>query len=208
MNETIADRPVETEILAREELGGRFRRLAAFNIRHRDRSGQSVATRRELLEGGRVVGIIPYDAKHDRLVMIRQYRFAAHLATGRGEMIELPAGGVEPGESDAEAAMRELVEETGMTARAMTPAFSFMPTPGLTTEFATIFLALVDSMEMADAAGVDDDEDIIPFFAAPDEALAACESGAVLNGFAHAAILWFARHGRERARRLDEGEPA
>lgn len=205
MSDEIADRAVDTEILSRDEMGGIFRRLASFSIRHRNRSGKLTPTARELLEGGRVVGIIPYDPVRDRLVLIRQYRFAAHVATGLGEMVELPAGGVEKGERDEDAAMRELREETGMTAMALEKAFAFMPTPGLTTEFATVFLALVDSSEALHVAGEDEDEEIAPFFASPDDALAACDAGRVLNGFAHASILWFARHGRTRAQRLLEG---
>ncbi len=205
MTEPVADRAVETEITGREVLGGRFRPLRAFDVRHRETSDEMVSTRRELLEGGRVVGVIAYDPGRGRLVLIRQYRLAAHLANGLGEMIELPAGGVEAGEDDDAAARRELLEETGLTARVLEPAYSFLPTPGLTNEFATIFLALVDAGSMAERAGVDDDEDIRPFLASPHEALAAVDAGLIHNGFAISALLWFARHGRERVARLAAG---
>ena len=95
MTDAIADRAVETDITDMEELGGRFRPLRAYNLNHVEASGEKVSTRRELLEGGRVVGILAYDPGRDRLVMIRQYRLAAHLANGLGELVELPAGGVE-----------------------------------------------------------------------------------------------------------------
>ena len=38
------------------------------------------------------------------------------LVLGRGPVYMMPGGGVEPGESPAEAAKRELFEETGLTA--------------------------------------------------------------------------------------------
>jgi len=204
MTDPLSDRPAPTAILDRNALGGRFRPLAEFAIRHRDRDGHPVESRRELLEGGRVVGILPYDPGRDRLVLIRQYRLAAELAHGLGDMVELPAGGVEKGEDDAAAAARELAEETGLAALALAPAFAFLPTPGLTTEFATIFLALVDAGNLPVRAGHDHDEDIAPFLAPLDEVLAALDGGRIHNGFVHAAILWFARHGRARAARLAE----
>ncbi len=202
MSAPIADGAVETDITGQEELGGRFRPLRAYDVRHREASGEMVSTRRELLEGGRVVGILAFDPGRDRLVLIRQYRLAAHLANGLGELVELPAGGVEAGEGDEAAARRELMEETGLDALALDRAFSFLPTPGLTNEFATIFLALVDATAMAAHAGVDEDEDIRPFLASPQEALAAVDAGTIHNGFAISALLWFARHGRERVARL------
>ena len=50
-----------------------------------------------------------------RVLLVRQYRFAA----GR-ELLELPAGKLEPGEEPGAAAARELAEETGYTAAALT----------------------------------------------------------------------------------------
>ncbi|MFZ1680966.1 MAG: NUDIX domain-containing protein, partial [Rhizobiaceae bacterium] len=97
------DRGIDTEILAETRLGGDFRPLVAYDVRHRDGEGIWVTTRRELLLGGRAVGILAYDPARDLIVLIRQYRLAAQLATGRGELVELPAGGVEAGEDPADA---------------------------------------------------------------------------------------------------------
>lgn len=51
-----------------------------------------------------------YGEKHDRVVLIRQYRYAID-----NYIYELPAGLVEPGEDFRTAAVRELREETGLT---------------------------------------------------------------------------------------------
>lgn len=51
-----------------------------------------------------------YGEKHDKVVLIRQYRYTL------GDYIyEFPAGLVEPGENYHEGAVRELYEETGLT---------------------------------------------------------------------------------------------
>lgn len=48
---------------------------------------------RDVVRIGRVVGILCLDPARDLLVLIRQFRLAAQLATGRGDMIELPPAG-------------------------------------------------------------------------------------------------------------------
>lgn len=70
-----------------------------------------------------------------RVVMIRSER----PAVGR-TLWELPAGTLDPGESPDAAARRELEEETGYRAAAMTPLGRFYTSPGFTDELMTAFL--------------------------------------------------------------------
>lgn len=64
-----------------------------------------------------------------RLLLVRQYRYAA------GEPLwELVAGAIEPGETQQEAARRELLEETGYQAGTLKRLFDFFPSPGILTE--------------------------------------------------------------------------
>jgi ADP-ribose pyrophosphatase len=71
-----------------------------------------------------------------RILMVRQYRHAV-----RQYLWELVAGSKDPGESFATGARRELLEETGYTARRMRKLLDVFPTPGFVSESMVIFLA-------------------------------------------------------------------
>lgn len=203
MSGAIGDRSLETEIENNETIGGVFRPLVRYRIAYADSHGHRRPQNRELLMGGRVTAVIAYDHKLKVLVFIRQYRFAAELANARGQMIEIVAGGVEKGEDAETAARREMLEETHLKPLAMMPVYTTMPTPGLTTEIADVFLALVDASRLPARAGEDDDEDIEPFTATLDEALAAADAGQIVNGFTLLALNWFARCGPAKVAELE-----
>jgi ADP-ribose pyrophosphatase len=74
--------------------------------------------------------------KKDRVLLVRQYRLPAGQY-----MWELPAGKVDDGETVAQAAKRELIEETGLRAKKWKKLTSFYPSPGFVQEKMTIFLA-------------------------------------------------------------------
>jgi ADP-ribose pyrophosphatase len=84
------------------------------------------------------------------VALVRQYRHA----TGK-YLLEIPAGGVEVGESFAEGAARELEEEIGVTAAKIELLTEFYVSPGFLTEKMYVFLA-TDLTETGQA--LDEDE--------------------------------------------------
>lgn len=78
----------------------------------------------------------------NRILLIRQYRPPA-----RRELIEFPAGLVDPDETPAIAAARELREETGYVASSIAIYPAAYTTPGLSNE--TVHIALVEINENA-----------------------------------------------------------
>lgn len=70
------------------------------------------------------------------IVLVRQYRHAAGV-----QLLELCAGGLNPGEDPLDAARRELEEETGYLASRLQERARFWTTPGFTTEFMYLYEA-------------------------------------------------------------------
>jgi ADP-ribose pyrophosphatase len=70
------------------------------------------------------------------ILLLRQHRHAAG-----GEIWEIPAGTLNPGESPEDCARRELVEETGFSARKMELMSSITPVPGYSDEVIHLFFA-------------------------------------------------------------------
>ncbi|AOW81115.1 ADP-ribose pyrophosphatase [Halodesulfurarchaeum formicicum] len=81
------------------------------------------------------VVILPFTPEGD-LVLIEEWRQAV-----KGLTLGFPAGGVEPGEEPAVAARRELTEETGYVAEALTALDSFEPATGITDAVFHFFVA-------------------------------------------------------------------
>jgi len=79
--------------------------------------------------------LIPVDADGE-MYFVRQYRHAAQV-----DLLELPAGTLEPGEPPVDAAGREVREETGMAAEKLQEIGSFYLAPGYSTELMHVFLA-------------------------------------------------------------------
>jgi ADP-ribose pyrophosphatase len=72
----------------------------------------------------------------DQILFIRQYRHAVAKA-----ILELPAGVLELGEDPEVCALRELREETGMSAGEIQKIGGFFLAPGYSTEYLHTFLA-------------------------------------------------------------------
>lgn len=98
------------------------------------RAAKGTVTREVVEHAGAVVMVALDDL--DRVALARQYRHAV----GR-ELLEFPAGGLEPGEDPEEAARRELKEETGLVAEEWTFLGSFFSSPGFLHEELHAFLA-------------------------------------------------------------------
>jgi ADP-ribose pyrophosphatase len=108
----------------------------AFDVR-RDQVQlpQGKITNLDIVEHVGAVTIVPVDPD-GQIMFVRQYRHPAG-----GEILELPAGTLEPGEDPMECAHREIQEEVGMGAGYLRKIGEFFLAPGYSTEFMHVFLA-------------------------------------------------------------------
>jgi ADP-ribose pyrophosphatase len=90
---------------------------------------------REIVEHSPAVVILAFDDE-GRIAFVRQWR----SATGQA-LLELPAGGVDPGETPEQAAARELQEEVGLKPAKLEPLHRFWVAPGWATEYLHGFVA-------------------------------------------------------------------
>ncbi len=105
-----------------------------FSLRRARLLDGSTVSREVVINRGAVV--IVAITQHNEVRLIRQFRSAADKW-----LLELPAGGLEPGEDPDLAAPRELLEETGDRAAHWHKLHGFYSAPGILTEFLHLYLA-------------------------------------------------------------------
>ena len=122
----IADAAADVLIEAREVLAGGFRPYERVRVR---RAGEDVETR-DLLRAGPAVAVLPIDLAREEVVLIRQFRVAAQLANGKGDLVEIVAGHVEENEAPPATARRECIEEIGVAPELLIELFTYLTSPG------------------------------------------------------------------------------
>ena len=116
-------------------------------------SGRTV--HREVVEHIPVAVIAALDSK-GRVLLVRQYRHPV------GEwLLELPAGGLDPGEDPQAAARRELQEETGFYPGRLERVGGFYSAPGFTDEFLHLYIAR-ELRPQPLKADVDEEIEVVP----------------------------------------------
>ncbi len=135
----------------------------------------------EVVEHPGGVTLVAFDPE-GRLLLVRQYRHPA----GR-DLLELPAGTLDPDEAPERCAERELQEETGYRPGRLERLGGFYLAPGYATEYQHVFLAseLVPSV-------LEGDEEAIHLQPVPlEEALRLVADGQIEDAKTAAALLLY-----------------
>jgi 8-oxo-dGTP pyrophosphatase MutT (NUDIX family) len=130
------------------------------------------------------VNIVPITAD-DQVVMVRQYRHGSRDIT-----LEIPGGIVDPGESPAEAAMRELLEETGYGAERVDPIGWVNPNPALFGNRCHTFVApeVVPVAPIQNTKHEETSVELVPVAEIPD----LLRQGRIPHALVVAALYWYA----------------
>ncbi len=142
------------------------------------------------LEAPNWVTVIPLviDAEGgQRFLMVSQYRHGNEMVTR-----EFPAGTVEMDEPPAEAAARELLEETGYQAKELIELGTVSPNPAFMSNRVTTFLArdlhLVQEQEL-------DEHELIDVVSEPvADVISSMGTGAYDNGIMMISLLYYLRY--------------
>jgi ADP-ribose pyrophosphatase len=143
-----------------------------------------IRARRDVVRHSGSVVILAVDRSQGepRVLLERQYRHAAGQY-----LLELPAGRIDEGERELKAAKRELLEETGYTARSWKRVLYFWASPGFVAESMAIFLA---QDLTAGAARPEADEAIELRLVSLKKAVEMVMSGKIHDGKTISGVLW------------------
>jgi 8-oxo-dGTP pyrophosphatase MutT (NUDIX family) len=128
-------------------------------------------------------GVVPVDAA-GRVLLVRQWRHTVEKL-----LWSIPAGGVEPGEAPADAAARELREETGYDAGRVTPLVRYHPSVGVYAQTYHVFLG----EDLSGAGRADPREIVDQRWVERDEVERMIDAGAFEDGFCLTALLMWLR---------------
>jgi ADP-ribose pyrophosphatase len=173
-----------------------FLSITVHTLRHRRFDGSMSPTiRRELLERGSSVCLLPYDPKTDTVLLIRQFLIGSLAAGLAPRPLQVVAGMVDKGESDETAVRREALEEAGCALKRLVQAQAFLPTPGGSSERIVAFCGEADLEGLGGIHGLaSEGEDIRVEIFDADAAIALLDDGVIEAGPAVVILQWFARH--------------
>ena len=141
-------------------------------------------SKREILEHAGAVCLLPV-LPDGKIGLIRQWRSAV-----QEYIYELPAGGLEAGESPQECAKRESIEEIGYKVGKISPLFGCYLAPGYSSEMMWGFLG--EDLELV-GAQPEDDENIELVPVSLQEALEMVENATIRDSKTICGVLAYAR---------------
>jgi ADP-ribose pyrophosphatase len=179
--------PGDKVISSRSVFDGRVVHLRVETIQTAD--GETYE--REVIRHLGAVALVPLEPD-DTVILVRQFRAGAD-----GEVLEIPAGTLNPGEDRLDCARRELQEEIGFYPEKLTTLGQFWVAASYTSELITIYVA--EGLRPSRLPG-DKDEDITVVRMPFEEALRMAYANEIDDSKTLIALMWIAQKRRQSGR--------
>ncbi|EDY86753.1 nucleoside diphosphate pyrophosphatase [gamma proteobacterium HTCC5015] len=175
-----------------------FFQMVEYHFEHETFRGGRIDIQREVFERGTAAAVLAYDPDRDAVVLVEQFRSGAHRWHRGAWVTELIAGIVEKGEQAREVVAREALEEAGCELSQISQVAHYLTSPGGSTEELTLFVAICDSQNLPEYAGLESEgEDIRVCIKPRLEWLQELERGEIDNAMTLIAAQWLALHGEK-----------
>lgn len=191
----------DVELIEKKSGYNGFFTLNVYRLQHNTfAGGKTPVLHRECLERGHAVGVLAYDPKLDRIVLLEQFRIGAMVNNENPWLFEIIAGIVEAGESQQDVAYREAKEEADCHLDTLEPICNYYSSPGGSAETTQLYCACIDSTDIGGIHGVEEEgEDIRVFTISFDEAVKWLHQGRLNNASTIISLQWLILN-RERLR--------
>ncbi|MGB0988923.1 MAG: NUDIX domain-containing protein, partial [Pseudoalteromonas spongiae] len=165
-----------------ENLYDGFFKINLYQFKHAlFAGGESEVIRREILERGDAVAVLPYDPVTEQVLLIEQIRIGAIKSKHTPWLLECIAGMTDGSEDYESVVKKEAFEEAGLNLTELEFMLSYLSSPGGTTERLYLYLAHADLSQMTTGIyGLDTEgEDIKTHIMDLDEALERLNRGEI-----------------------------
>ena len=174
--------PSPARILSEEILSSAWGRLTRYTVAYTRRDGSTQTQIREVYDHGNGSAVLPLDAERGTVLLVRQFRLAAHVEGGSGFLVEVCAGLNDDLEPE-QAVLKEAEEELGCHLRDLRYMLDVYMSAGSLTERLSLFMAHYTPADRVSAGGgaAGEGEDIEVLEMPLDEALAMIDSGEIVD---------------------------
>lgn len=190
------------QIAARDQIYADYFSVEKLRLSHRLHDNGDGALRwsppldREVFVSGDAVVVLPWDARRDRVLVLDQFRPGpAARDDPAAWLLEPVAGRIDVGETPEASALREAIEEAGVTLDRLIAVPGHYPSPGIVAEYLYGFIGLADLPD--DSAGLGgletEGEDIRGRLMSRAELTRLALTGGIRNGPLMILALWLDR---------------
>jgi nudix-type nucleoside diphosphatase (YffH/AdpP family) len=170
------------KIVSSRILAENWGRLTGTTLDYQRRDGTVQRLEREVYDHGNAAALLLHDPRHDRVLLVRQFRYPALLNGDQPDLLEVCAGLLD-GEDPLVAAAREALEESGHAARNIRHVCDAYMSPGSLTEKVSLYIGDYDETTLRHAGGglVEEGEEIELVELDFAEALAMSRDGRIMD---------------------------